>query len=182
MKYSALILFAIIGFLSSCGPKINSTQQEQLANLTDSISTITSSLNSLDSAALSQLTEQYFERKNYIQNEMTDTLVSHVIFKLDSFLVLRKGMTFIRKEYSKIKREANIMEEQLTNLNHDVSKRLVEENQFNRYYELENTNLQELKTASSKLLSVIKFSKKNYFEMEEDIDLIISTYKAKLNE
>jgi|GEM_PF-6258465 hypothetical protein len=182
MKKSLLILFVISSFFVACGPKINSTQQESLQQLTSNVDSVAQLLNALDSAELTQLTDNFFQRKNFIQSEMADTLAPETIFKLDAFIQLRKEMGFIRGEYFTIKNEANILNQQMVDLNHDVSKRLVEEKQFERYYALEKENYDELTMATSQLTGALERGRTSYHRLVEEIDSVITAYKSTLNE
>ena len=182
MKKYIIILLSTSSMLVACGPKINSTQQDSLQKLTNNVDSVAELVNALDSAELTQLADNFFERKNFIQNKMVDTLQPEVIFKLDSFVQLRKEMGFIRGEYLTIKNEANILKQQMIDLNHDVSKRLVEEKQFDRYYTLEKTNYDELTMATSQLMAAIEQGSIRYETLLPAIDSLITAYKAKLNE
>lgn len=182
MKYTSLLFLTFSLFLVACGPKINSSQQEELETLTTKVDSIAQKMNALDSVALTQLTSDFFERKNFIQEKMTDTLDPRIIFKLDAFVQLRKEMGFIRGQYAVIKSEANILKQQLVDLNHDVSKRLVEEKRFDQYYELENENYNKLAEAATKLLAGVEQGTKQYNELVVVADSVIAAYKANLNE
>ena len=182
MRYTSLLVFSIGFFLVACGPKINSAQQDKLENLTTKVDSIAKKVNALDSAALVQLTNDFFERKNFIQEKMTDTLEPEIIFKLDAFVQLRKEMGFIRGQYAVIKSEANILKQQLIDLNHDVSKRLVEEKRFDQYYELENENYTKLADAATKLIAGVEQGTEKYNELVVIADSVIAAYKANLNE
>ena len=91
-------------------------------------------------------------------------------------------MGFIRGQYAVIKSEANILKQQLVDLNHDVSKRLVEEKRFDQYYELENENYNKLAEAATKLLAGVEQGTKQYNELVVVADSVIAAYKANLNE
>lgn len=182
MKKNIFYILAISLFIVSCGPKINSAQQESLEKLTLQVDSITEKINEIDSLQLTQLTLDFAERKRFIQYEMVDTLKPEIIFKLDAFMQLRKPMGFIMGEYTTIKTEANILQKQMVDLNHDVSNRLVEEKQFERYYTLENDNYGELSMAANQLFRAVEGGTKSYNEMVVEIDSIISAHKARLNE
>lgn len=182
MKRNILILFAAISLMVSCGPKINSTQQKSLEQLTQKVDSVAELVNALDSAELTQLIDSFFNRKIFIQNKIVDTLKPEMIFKLDSFVQLRKGMGFIRGEYYTIKNEANILKQQMLDLNHDVSKRLVEEKQFDRYYTLEKINYDQLAIATSQLTAAIEKGSNKYESLLPVIDSVIEAYKANLHE
>ena len=182
MKKSILILLVISSFFVACGPNINSTQQDSLQQLTTKVDSVAQLLNELDSVELSRLTDNFFERKNFIQSQIVDTLEPAMIFKLDAFIQLRKEMGFIRGEYFTIKTEANILKQQMVDLNHDVSKRLVEEKQFERYYALEKTNYDELAMATNQLIAAVEQGTIQYNGLIEEIDSVITAYKANRNE
>lgn len=182
MKYISLFVLTFSVLLTSCGSKINKEQQQKLEALTVKVNSITKKVNELDSAALVKLTDEFFERRNFIQQKMTDTLPPEMIFMLDAFIQLRKEMGYIRGQYGMIKLEANILQQQLVDLNHDVSKRLVEEKRFDKYYDLEFQNYNQLSTAASGLFSGVETGTKKYNEMVGEVDSLIKAYKAKLNE
>ena len=91
-------------------------------------------------------------------------------------------MGFIRGQYAVIKSEANILKQQLIDLNHDVSKRLVEEKRFDQYYELENENYTKLADAATKLIAGVEQGTEKYNELVVIADSVIDAYKANLNE
>ncbi|MFT6167380.1 MAG: hypothetical protein ACJAV5_000650 [Vicingaceae bacterium] len=182
MKKYILVLLTTSSLLVACGQKINPAQQDSLQELTNKVDSVAELINALDSAKLTQLADDFFERKNFIQNKIVDTLKPEMIFKLDSFVQLRKEMGFIRGEYFTIKNEANILKQQMVDLNHDVSKRLVEEKQFDRYYTLEKINYDELTMATSQLIAVVEQGTIKYESLLPIIDSLIIAHKAKLNE
>ena len=182
MKNSIVILLIFSSFFVACGPKINSNQQDSLQQLTSKVDSVAQFLNALDSVELTRLTDSFFERKNFIQSQMVDTLEPAIIFKLDAFVQLRKEMGFIRGEYFTIKTEANILKQQMVDLNHDVSKRLVEEKQFERYYALEKANYDELSMANNQLKAAVEQGTIQYNGLIGEIDSVITAYKANLNE
>jgi membrane-bound lytic murein transglycosylase MltF len=139
-------------------------------------------VNALDSAEVKQLADNFFDRKNYIQNKIVDTLKPEMIFKLDAFVQLRKEMGFIRGEYGTIKNEANILKKQIADLNHDVSEGLVDEKQFERYYSLEKTNYDQLTMATGQLTAAITEGSKKYNELLPEVDSLIAAYKESVNE
>ena len=182
MRNSILFLFSISLLLNSCGPKINSEQQNNLELLTAKVDSIVNEVNTLDSVALMDLTNDFFDRKNYLQRQVSDTIAPELIFKIDSFIQLRKGMGFIRGEFSPIKTEANILKQQLEDLSHDVDNRLVEEKQFDRYFELEKNNFDELSIAYQQLSVSIELVTKKYNLLAPGIDSFIEDYKARIND
>ncbi|MDA9311994.1 hypothetical protein N9515_09090 [Vicingaceae bacterium] len=182
MKKHLLTLSFIFSLLVSCGPKINPGQQESLQNLTNQVDSVTELVNALDSAELNQLADNFFDRKNFIQNQIVDTLKPEMIFKLDAFVQLRKEMGFIRGEYGTIKNEANILKKQLIDLNHDVSEGLVDKKQFDRYFSLEKTNYDQLTMATNQLSAAITKGSKKYNDFLPEIDSLITAYKESLNE
>ncbi len=182
MRKSILFLSVIGLFLTACGPKINSDQQKSLSTLTSQVDSVTSIINAMDSVELMTLTDNFFNRKNFLQKQMIDTLEPEIIFKLDGFIQLRKTMGFIRGEYGVIKKEANIMKHQMVDLNHDVSERLIEEKQFGRYYSLEKANYDELKLASIQLKRAVEVSTKEYNERIVAVESVIDAYKTKKDE
>jgi len=182
MKQISILLFGALLFLSSCGPKINKTQQEELNVLTGRIDSIVNGINDIDSVALEKMVVDFFEKKDFIQNDIKDTIGPDIIFTLDAFMRLRKAMGFFQKEYSAIKQEANTMQIQMEDLNHDVNKRLIEEKQFEKYYVLEKENFDNLNRASTQLFNVFKRTNKSYHEQLPVIDSIIDSYKSKMNE
>ncbi len=140
MKKLTFVLLSSLLFFAACSSKINDEQQKRLDTITDRVDSITTAVNELDSTPLETMVRDFFEKKEFIQNGMKDTVPYSLIFKLDNFVQLRKGMGFIRNEFSMIKREANLMNSQIEDLNHDVDNGLVEEDQFERYFELEKKN------------------------------------------
>lgn len=182
MKYISLIALTLSVLFTACGPKINTEQQQKLETLTVKVDSIVEKVNELDSASLIKMTEDFFNKKNFIQEKMADTLEPKTIFMLDAFIQLRKEMGYIRGQYGIIKSEANILQQQLVDLNHDVSKRLVEEKRFDKYYDLEFENYNQLSTAASGLFSGVETGTERYKEMVGEVDSLIKAYKANLNE
>lgn len=182
MKKITVVLLSSLFLLVACSPKINKDQQARLEAITDRVDSIAEAINDIDSLALEQKLREFFEKKEFIQNGLKDTVPYDLIFKLDEFVQLRKHMGFIQKEYSMIKREANLMNAQIEDLNHDVNNSLIEENQFERYYELEKKNSEQLKAASDQLFFNIRRVDEKYPELVPLVDSIIDSYKSEMNE
>lgn len=177
-----IIFISCVLFLTACGPKITKKQQIKLNELELGIDSIVSNVISLDSVKTFEMISNFQERKNFVQVEMTDTIERETLFKLDEFVQLRKGMGYLLSEYSGIKFEALTMQSQIKDLMHDVEHRLVEEKQFDRYYDLEKTNLDQLKFASERLVDIDARMQVDYAEKVEMVDSLISAYKIKVNE
>lgn len=180
-KIYFLFILACI-FLSSCGPKINQKQKQKLEQLTQSVDSVAVVVNAIDSAELISRVSDFFAKKNYVQNEMKDTLERETIFMLDAFVQLRKGMGYLQEQYIPIREEANIMQQQLIDLNHDVENRLIDEKKFDKYYQLEKDNFEQLFLAAGRLNEVNQKTLKAYNERLPKIDSLINAYKARLNE
>ena len=178
--FTLSLIFSLL--IVSCGPKINPDQKESIEKLTNQVDSVAKVVNALDSAEVKQLADNFFDRKNYIQNKIVDTLKPEMIFKLDAFVQLRKEMGFIRGEYGTIKNEANILKKQIADLNHDVSEGLVDEKQFERYYSLEKTNYDQLTMATGQLTAAITEGSKKYNELLPEVDSLIAAYKESVNE
>ena len=182
MKKITFVLLSSILLLTACGPKINKEQQERLEVITESVDSITTAVNELDSASIDQMIKEFAKKKEYIQNGLKDTVPYSLIYRLDDFIQLKKGMLFIQNEFNMIKKEANLMNSQIKDLNHDVDNRLVEEDQFERYYELEKKNSEQLETAASQLLLRVKKMQEEYPKLVPVVDSLIDANNAKLNE
>lgn len=169
-------------FLASCGPKITKEQEERLNELTANIDSIASQIATIDSVKSQKMTSDFFAKKNYLQIKMTDTISRDILFKLDEFVQLRKGMGYLQGEYSGIAAEAKIMQQQMEDLNHDVESGLIEEKQFEKYYELEKTNFDKLKFAAERLVDVNERMHPAYNKQVVFIDSLINAHKAKLND
>ncbi|MBL4708851.1 MAG: hypothetical protein JKY48_10485 [Flavobacteriales bacterium] len=182
MKKITFVLLTSILLLAACGSKISKDQQERLEVITEKVDSVTGAINKIDSLALEQMLFDFFEKKNFLQNDLKDTIPYRLIFKLDSFVQMRKEMGFIRNEYSMIKSEANLMNSQIKDLNHDINNGLVEENQFERYYELEKKNSDQLQAVSKKLLFKVKRMQTEYPKFIPFVDSIINSYKSEMNE
>jgi len=168
--------------LVACGPKINDNQQKQLKKLTEQVDSITKTINAIDSAKLITMTSNFFERKEYVQNNLVDTVDKKTLFKLDDFIQLRKGMGYLATEYSSVKSETNIMSQQIEDLNHDVDKGLIEEKQFNRYIGLELENFKQLQPAAGRLIAINENMKNQYNSKVGLVDSLIAANKTKLND
>lgn len=182
MKKLLMLSFPVSLFLFSCGPKINEDQQAKLNELSESVDSIIVAVNGLDSAELFKMTTDFFEKKEFLQQKMSDTLKPELIFKIDEFIQLRKAMNFVASEYSPIKAEAKITENQVKDLKQDVDNRLIDEKKFNTYYELEQKNFSQLKFATDRLVDISKQAKEGYEEKTPLVDSLITAYKAKTNE
>lgn len=181
-KAFTALSFVIIVFLSACGPKINAEQQERLKTLTLSTDSIAEMVNAIDSNQIAKSVEVFFTHKEFLQNKMRDTLSRDLIFKLDKYLSLRKSMSYLRSDYINIASEANIMQQQLADLNKDISNRLIDEKKFETYYELELKNYEQLKFATDRLKKVQENSLPVFEKSYPFIDSLINAYQLRVNE
>jgi len=70
--FTLSLIFSLL--IVSCGPKINPDQKESIEKLTNQVDSVAKVVNALDSAEVKQLADNFFDRKNYIQNKIVDTL------------------------------------------------------------------------------------------------------------
>ena len=182
MKRLGILFLSSVLLFTSCGPKISPAQQKKLDELSASIDSIATAVNQLDSAQLDIMLTDFFKKKYFVQNDMQDTLSRLVIYRLDSFVRLRKPMEFIKEQYSAIKQEANIMKQQMTDLNHDVENRLIEEKQFDRYFELEQDNHLQLRAAANQLVKVSNDALNSYNHHIPFVDSLINKYEKQIDE
>ena len=178
-----LFLFLIPCFLLfACGPQINEQQQKQLTQLTKDVDSVHAVISAIDSAEALEMVKGYMERRNYLLQEMKDTLSPDIIFYLDTFLTMRKSMQFFESQYFPILEESRIVKTQLRDLNTDVSNRLVDENRFASYYQLEQDNFMKLLNVSSEISRKYKVISVRYEKMLPTVDSIINSAREKSNE
>lgn len=177
-KYFPIPLIILV-FIIGCGPKINQEQQEKLKDLSLSVDSSVEILTQVDSANLMQMGKQFFEMKEFLLNEMNDTIKRETVFYLDSFISLKKPMAFITTKYTSLKEEALTMQQQMKDLSQDVENRLVDEEHFEKYYTLEKENYIQLEDAVAQYKKAYKVSTRRFNTMKTKVDSIITASKAK---
>lgn len=178
MKNYASIGLVILLFTASCGPKINEKQQESLNELTLKVDSSLAILTAIDSAEMMQMGSDFEQMKFFLLNDIKDTLSPATVFYLDSFLNLKKPMAFITSKYSPLKQEGLIIQQQMKDLKQDVENRLVDEEQFEKYYTLEKENYSKLHEAVGQFNNAYNVSRRRYTNMKPKIDSIISASKS----
>ena len=74
--FTLSLIFSLL--IVSCGPKINPDQKESIEKLTNQVDSVAKVVNALDSAEVKQLADNFFDRKNYIQNKIVDTAATFI--------------------------------------------------------------------------------------------------------
>ena len=179
MKKYFSIPLVIILFTVACGPKINQEQQEDLNDLSLKVDSSVELLTQVDSANLMQMGNEFFKMKDYLTEEMNDTIKRETVFYLDSFISLKKPMGYITSKYATLKVEALTMQQQLRDLSQDVENRLVDEEHFEKYYNLEKENYIQLADAVSQYEKAYIVSMRRYNSMKTKVDSIITASKTK---
>jgi hypothetical protein len=80
MKKYFSIPLVIILFTVACGPKINQEQQEDLNDLSLKVDSSADLLTQVDSANLMHMGNEFFKMKDYLINEMNDTIKRETVF------------------------------------------------------------------------------------------------------
>lgn len=179
MKNISFLLFSIALILIACGPKISAEQEEKLSQLNQEVDSTYQTIMAVDSNKLIEITNGFAERRDFITKNMSDTISREVAFYLDSFLMMKKGILFLSKEYKPILKESKIVKKQLQDLNHDVQNRLVDEKHFEKYYFLEQDNHMKLKGIVSQIKKAYDIIEEKYFRMLPKVDSIIEASKQK---
>jgi len=169
-------------FLMSCGSKISSKQEQKLSELRSELDSTYEAISSLDSATIRKISNYYHEKRNYITKEMDDTLEPETLFYIDTFLVIKKVIRFFDNQYFPILEEARTMKKQLRDLEHDVENGLVNEEQFEDYFQAEQDNFLKLKNVSSDIDRLYKTMTGKYNRMSPKIDSIVNATKTKSND
>lgn len=166
-------------FLASCGPKISKENQKKLSDLTSNVDSVVTRVMSIDTVEALKMTKAFFQSKQFIQEEMKDTFERKVIYKLDEFINMRKGMNYLAAEYPNIRKEALTVQNQIETLNEDVKNGLLEDERFSKYYHLEKQNFDALKDATDNLMNIYTRMVKESSEKTPYIDSLMTAYKAK---
>lgn len=179
-----MIIPAVIGyFLLSCSPKINSEQANRLDALEAGVdSAVNILVQEIDSSAAMELANNYFRDREFFLEKMKDTLDTKTIFLIDKYMSYKKAMRYLQSNYHSYLKEALIMQQQMKDLRHDVEKRMVDEEYFEKYYELEHANYKQLQKAAQQIGTIYQKSSTEIAEIKPRIDSIITAYKSKIVE
>ena len=113
---------------------------------------------------------------------MKDTLSRETLFFLDSFLVMKKTLRFLNKDFFAIRNEVKTITKQLADLKKDVDNGLVNETHFEEYFKMENDNFRQMHLICLPINENFIKDFDKYERMTPKVDSIISAYKAKINE
>lgn len=181
MRIKFLLFSGICTLLIACGPSINDQQWKQLKQLTKDVDSVHHIISQVDSSEILEIIKGFKERRNYIINEMSDTLSPETIFYLDTFLVMKKSILFFESQYFPILEESSIMKAQIKDLTTDASNRLIEEERFQSYYELEQDNFMKLLNVSEAISRKYNIINRKYYNMLPKVDSIISATRKEPN-
>lgn len=183
MKKQLTLCSLIALFAVSCGPKISTENQSKMDELTLKIdSSVDILMNQIDSSRMVELTDDFFMKQSFFENDMKDTVDRATIFLIDEYMRNRKSITYLRANYEDFLLEAKTMQKQLKDLKHDVDARLVDDEQFKKYYELEYNNFLQLDEAVNTVRDVYLRIDTQLVDLTPKMDSIIKAYKAKVNE
>ena len=177
------LLFNIICFLLvACGTKITDDQVKKLDQLTQRVdSSVDILINQIDSNKVVELTDEFFMKKSFFENEMKDTIDRATIFIIDNYMRSKKSMEYIRMNFAPLIQEAKTMQLQISDLKHDIDNRLIDQEQFEKYYDLENRNSLELESAVEQIKSIYLKMNEELVKKNPQIDSIINVYNKKVD-
>jgi len=174
------LIIIIASLLVACGPKISAEQSEKLENLTLKVDSAVDILtNTIDSNRLITLTSDYLNKQSFFENDMKDTVDRETIFLIDEFMRDKKAIKYLSANYGPFMNEAKAMKEQLQDLKLDIDNRLVDQEQFKKYYDLENNNFLELDNAVKTIKDVYLRVDSELVRRTPKIDSIINAYNLK---
>lgn len=178
----AFLLSGISLLLVACGAKISKEQSTQLEQLSTNVNaSVAILMNDIDSSRLVEMSNEFFANRAFFQNVMNDTIDTETIFIIDDYMRNKKAMEYIKTNFIPIRLEAQSMQQQILDLEHDVENGLVEQEQFDKYYELESRNFEQLERAINQINSIYLRIDTELVQKAPKIDSIINAYKAKMD-
>ena len=181
MRNHLYILF-IGSLLFACGPKISSEQQEHLDELAITPDTLNSWISRVDNPSFDSMMQVFNLRKEYIKNEMKDTLNKDAVVLLNSFLLQANDFDFLEENFPILKKELETSTKQLELMQKDIDARVLNSEKFEEYIEIEYENSKVLQTELNRFISTYRSQIELYHNMVEEVDSIINDYKVRKGE
>lgn len=174
-----LFALALLIAFVSCGPKVSEQAIGKTENLKTSIDSIAVVLSKIDTAKGFASNQHYFENMDYIQTQMTDTIPKYLAFYIDDYYGIRKAFRLFAKQYVLVSSQVEESQQQLDNLLHDAKEGILDEEAYNRYYDLESNNALIATSAANEVIYAIETAQSIYDSMNPRIDSLVAASKAK---
>tara|TARA_B100000508_G_C11451840_1_gene274526 strand:+ start:67 stop:612 length:546 start_codon:yes stop_codon:yes gene_type:complete len=177
-----LLIFFIVSFLFACGPKISSEQQEHLDELVITQDSLNTWFARIDNPSFDSMMQVFNLRKDYIKNEMKDTLSKEAVVKLNAFLLQSNDYDFLEENFPIMKAELETASEQLQLMQKDIDAGVIGAEKFEEYIEIEYENSKVLQRELNRFISTYRSQIELYHTMVEEVDSIIQDYKFRKGE
>ena len=163
----------VIGLASVLSACLSKQDEENLAKVDELIAMNDSSISALeatDSSTIYVHHDTLFSNLNYLQTHLTDTLERSLLKKLSDYRDIRKAYRAYKEQFTLTLNEARNEKEQLIKLKQDIENDIVKEDKFEKYYDLEFTNVKVIKENTDKLTVRINLSEEIYNQLAPTVD------------
>jgi hypothetical protein len=172
------LVFGLASLFTAC---LSKQDEENLAKVDELIEMTDSSIAALeatDSTTIYVHHDTLFSNLNYLQIHLVDTIERDMLKKLSDYRDIRKAYSAYKSDFTRTLIEARNEKEQLLKLKQDIENDIVDEEKFEKYFELEVGNVRALKESAEKLTVRIKISEEIFSRLAPTVDsLNIATRK-----
>ena len=173
MKNYTVLFLAIILTFTACK---NGYEKEvgEVDSLMSIVSETEKSLFSVDTSRAYSAKRQIEADLKFIAT-MGDTLDKETAFRLDEYYSGKKKLYRFSENYDDFIRQLNFSKDQLTNLKQDLNNGKIKKDDFNKYYQTEQSSIMELNSKIHKSIDGIEVAIQ---KMEIDRDDILEIFEG----
>jgi len=178
------IIFTLLiaSLVVACGPKISSEQQEHLDELVITQDTLNAWFARIDNPSFDSILTVFNARKDFIKNEMKDTLNKDAVILLNAYLLQANDYDFMQENFPVMKAELETATKQLELMQKDIDAGVLGAEKFEEYIEIEYENSRVLQNELNRLIRTYRSQIELYHTTVEEVDSIINDYKLRKGE
>lgn len=177
LKISSIV-FAL-SLLIACTSQQDKENIAKVEALIQETQTYIDQLEATDSAKITDHYGKLMHHLEYLSVNLTDTIPIPLIAKLSDYRAHRKTYQFYGKEYHPTLSDAKLEVKQLKALIQDIENNIVDEEKFEKYYQLEASNVGAIAENTQKITESIGKSEEVYAKISPTADSLMQAVMAR---
>lgn len=177
------LMLILIGTMAVIGcNQLTNKQSERIQSLNETISEARESIISADTAKINEAIVEFEKNINFLMNKVSDTIDRKLAIHVSKYHRLEKSFSQYTANYRKTIEDLDVLKNQLSNLEHDGKKGILEAEQLDKYLQDEVNNIQLAVANATDLTNVMEILNYQYDSLRHRVDSLVEAYKIQYAE
>lgn len=180
MRKLIIVGLCLLGIVA-CN-QLTDQQSQKLDDLNETLLSAKQEILTADTSKINKSMADFDKSINFLMNKVSDTIDRKLAIHISKYHRLEKSFSKYKNNYKKSIDDLVVLEKQLSDLEHDGSKGILSEDEFDKYFQDEFNNIQMAVENATDVKNIMNVLNYQYDSLKPRVDSFIKAYKIEYTE